>query len=163
MTWFFRRNRKVFLSRIENVFNNVSIETFWKESNNILSNENKIWDIVKFLEDFYDLIKSEFDILKWNEFEIWFDEIDFSSKEITENKLRIFLNWWNLQSVKDNKKQPEIKLSDCLIIRIENNKYNVYKNNSLFKTLKIKDHLIEFLMKNEKDSINNDFLNNNQN
>lgn len=72
------------------------------------------------------------------------------------------MNWWNLQSVRTNKKQPEIKLSDCLMVKIENDTYKVFKNNSLLKVLKIKDHLIEFLMKNEKNSINNDFLNNKQ-
>lgn len=72
------------------------------------------------------------------------------------------MNWWNLQSVRANKKQPEIKLSDCLMVKIENDTCKVFKNNSLLKVLKIKDHLIEFLMKNEKNSINNDFLNNKQ-
>lgn len=142
--------KEVFIERIHNFFKRTNQEDLDITINKNVSKDSKINDYIIFFEDFLNLIQNKFEEKEFWELPSYFidDEVSLKKYHLTN-----YLKWWNKFSFKENKKQPEMKLSDCLVIWINWDFYIINLNWVEIERFKLKNHLIEYLITSQLNNI----------
>lgn len=166
----YRKNKNhIFYWKNNEEIKKIFIERIWEflwiyrkytklKINGSLTKENKIIDLEKFFLDFKLLVEERFESNMLDDFLLSNENI-LKNKKFFKSFLIKHLSWWNKIDIKQNKKQPEILLSDCLIIKI-NLKESCYELLNWWNLIKFntKINLIEYLIENYLEEIDVELL-----